>query len=101
MAARGSLSHGFCSAVPPKPLDARQLFINFIEDFLEVSFQGFQPGYGSVPDLLLFRGCSFSSEEPILKGHASALAVPVSVLLEPREKALEIVRAKMRQSQKG
>jgi hypothetical protein len=79
-------------------LHPRRLFISFVENFLEIKFQGFQPGYGPVPDLLLFRGCPSDSANPLLQGHTSTLAVPVSVLLEPRQKALEIVQAKIRQS---
>jgi len=72
---------------------AKQLFVDFLERYLEISFIGFQSGYTSTkrttPDLLLFRG-------PI----GSTLAVPISIMLEGnRETALGLIRQKIREAE--
>ena len=67
---------------------AQQLFVDFLEDFLQISFVGFQSGFGIQPDLILFTGpCG------------STLAVPASIMHEPREKAREIIKAKVAASE--
>ena len=72
---------------------AKKLFVEFIERYLEIEFQGFQPGYASTkrttPDLILFRS-----------PRGSTLAVPVAVMLErDRESALSIVRQKITEAE--
>jgi hypothetical protein len=63
---------------------ARQLFVDFLEDFLQISFVGFQSGFDMQPDLILFEGpCG------------STLAVPASVMHEPRETARRIIQEKI------
>jgi len=71
-----------------KDSTARQLLVNFLEDFLQISFVGFQSGFGIQPDLILFAGAC-----------GSTLAVPSSVMHEPREKAREIIEAKVAASE--
>ncbi len=76
----------------PAPLkaqveDGKRLLFRFVEDFLQIELFGFQNGFGFGPDSLLFVG-----------PHGSTLAVPVAILLEPQETALEIVREKIRRS---
>src|SRR6266436_1043957 len=36
------------------PKSARSIFIQFLQDFLCIKFQGFQSGFGKHPDLILF-----------------------------------------------
>ena len=63
---------------------ARQLFVDFLEDFLQVSFVGFQSGFDIQPDLILFKGpCG------------STLAVPTSTMHEPRDAARRIIQEKI------
>jgi len=62
----------------------RQLFVNFLEDFLQVSFIGFQEGPNVRFDLILFRG-------PL----GSTLAVPATVMHEPRDAARRIIQQKI------
>jgi len=66
-------------------ISAKQLFIDFIEDFLQIKFVGFQKGFGIRPDMILFSGTC-----------GSTLAVPVGTLHEPRERARQIVREKLK-----
>jgi len=72
---------------------AKQLFVDFLERYLEISFIGFQSGYTSskrtTPDLLLFRGPT-----------GSTLAVPISIMLEGnRETALGLIRQKITEAE--
>jgi hypothetical protein len=74
---------------------AKKLFVDFLEQYLGIEFQGFQAGFasskGATPDLILFRG-----------SRGSTLAVPVAVMLEGnRETALEIIRAKKSAAEKS
>jgi len=62
----------------------KQLFVDFIEDFLQIKFVGFQKGFGIRPDMILFCGTC-----------GSTLAVPVNTLHEPRERARQVVREKL------
>jgi len=57
---------------------ARQLFVEFLEDQLGIEFQGFGV------DLIFFSG-----------PYASTLAVPKTLMFEPRERAREIVQQKI------
>jgi hypothetical protein len=70
--------------VPSSPKSARTIFIQFLQEFLCIDFRGFQSGFGKHPDLILFAAPS-----------GSTLAVPTSVMLEPREQALEIIQEKI------
>ncbi len=71
--------------------EGEALLIDFICQFLDIpQFVGVQSSFGHGPDLLLFSP---------KKGPSTTLAVPVSVLLLPREEALHIVREKIRLSQ--
>ena len=63
---------------------ARQLFVNFLEDYLQISFIGFQEGPNVRSDLILFRG-------PL----GSTLAVPASAMHEPRDAARRIIQDKI------
>jgi len=63
----------------------RQLFIDFLEDFLQISFIGFSPDR----TLILFRG-----------PNGSELSVPASTMYEPREQARQVIRAKIAASEK-
>jgi hypothetical protein len=65
-------------------ISARQLFTDFMEDFLQIKFVGFQRGFGIRPDMILFRGVC-----------GSMLAIPTSTLHEPRERARQIVQEKL------
>jgi len=65
-------------------ISARQLFVDFVEDFLQIKFVGFQKGFGVRPDMILFRGVC-----------GSTLAVPTNTLHEPRERARRIVQEKL------
>jgi len=65
-------------------ISARQLFVNFLEDFLQIKFVGFQKGFGIRPDTILFRGVC-----------GSTLAVPTSTLREPRKRARQLVQEKL------
>jgi hypothetical protein len=65
-------------------ISARQLFVEFIEQFLQIKFVGFQKGFGIRPDTILFRGVC-----------GSTLAVPTSTLREPRERARQMVQEKL------
>jgi hypothetical protein len=67
---------------------ARQLFVEFLQDHLGIEFVGFQRAFGHGSDLILFRG-------PL----GSTLSVPTDTMHEPREKAQEIVRAKIAASE--
>ena len=72
---------------------AKQLLVDFLERYLEISFQGFQPGYvgtkRTTPDLILFTG-----------PHRSTLAVSVEIMLEgDRDKALAVVRQKITEAE--
>lgn len=74
--------------------DGERLLIQFLENYLGVRFQGVQPAYTRKQcDLLLFEGGKD------LRGHASTLAVPVSILLLPHEEARAICQEKVRISQ--
>lgn len=73
--------------------DGERLLAHFIEDFLSeppnvISFLGFQSGFKVRPDLLLFR----------VEDIGSTLALPTSILLEPREIALQIIEKKLAES---
>lgn len=71
-------------SIVPSDSPARRLFVDFIERYLQIEFQGFQSGFEVRPDLILFAG-----------PHRSTLAVPTTILLESsREDALEMVRQK-------
>jgi hypothetical protein len=70
-----------------KNSSAQQLFVEFLEEFLQISFIGFQEGSDS-DSLILFRG-----------PRGSTLAVPTSTMHEPREKAREIIREKVAASE--
>jgi hypothetical protein len=76
------------------PQDPRQLFVAFLESFLNIKFQGLQSGFGVRPDSILFEGPSLVSDNPVLNGKPTTLAVPVGVMLLPREMALGVVEAK-------
>jgi hypothetical protein len=75
--------------------DGRRLLSEFVEQFLSdtepISFLGFQSGFQTHPDLILFR-----AEE-----QGSTLSLPASILLEPREIAVEIVRRKIADSRRA
>lgn len=68
------------------------LFVDLIETHLGTPgcFVGFQTGFKSTPDQILFR-------HPVV---GSTLAVPVSIMLERREHAREIVRKKIEEAAK-
>ena len=65
-------------------ISARQLFVDFVEDFLQIKFVGFQKGFGIRPDKILFRGVC-----------GSTLAIPTITLREPRERARQVVQEKL------
>ena len=65
-------------------ISARQLFVEFLEKHLGIEFQGFQSAFGHGNDLILFAGPC-----------ASTLAVPITTMFEPRERAREIVQQKI------
>ena len=71
----------------PASQDGKRLLFHFIEEFLTVKMYGLQSGFGVCPDSLLFVG-----------PHGSTLSVPVDILLEPREIALQFVQEKIRKS---
>jgi hypothetical protein len=73
--------------------DGERLLIQFLENYLDISFQGVQPGYGRCDALLLFAGGRD------LRGQPSTLAVPVSILLLPHHEAKEICQNKIKSSQ--
>lgn len=66
------------------------LFVDLIETHLGTPgcFVGFQTGFKSTPDQILFR-------HPVV---GSTLAVPVSIMLERREHAREVVRQKIEET---
>lgn len=64
--------------------EGKRLFVEFVETFLHITFQGVQNGFGLVPDQILFLG-----------EHGNTLTVPIDTLLEPREIALGIIKAKI------
>jgi len=66
--------------------DGKKLVFAFIEAYLRIDLFGLQSGFGVRPDCLLFIG-----------PRGSTLALPVSILLEPRDIALEIVQTKIRE----
>jgi hypothetical protein len=66
------------------PKSARSIFIQFLQDFLCINFQGFQSGFGKHPDLILFEG-----------PRCTTLAIPTSVMLKPREEALQFIQEKV------
>lgn len=74
--------------------DGRRLLSEFIESFLSdtdrISFIGFQSGFQIRPDMLLFR----------VEEYRSTLSLPVSILMEPREIAVEIVQRKLAESRR-
>jgi hypothetical protein len=80
------------SAFSPSPLvlhkyldtPAKRLLIEFIEQHLQIEFQGFQPGFRNTPDLVLFTG-----------PHRSTLAVPVYLISETQEIARAAVQEKI------
>ena len=79
----------------PALTEGKKCFIQFVESYLQISFQGVQPGYGYGPDYILFEG-------PRTALGCSTLAVPWSVLLcSTREEALDVVRAKVEASVKA
>ena len=65
-------------------ISAKQLFVEFLQDHLGIEFQGFQSAFAHGSDLILFSG-----------PHGSTLAVPTTLVFEPRERAREIVRQKI------
>jgi hypothetical protein len=65
-------------------ISAKRLFVEFLEDHMGIAFQGFQSAFGHGVDLILFSG-----------PYASTLAVPTTLMFEPRERAREIVQAKI------
>jgi hypothetical protein len=65
-------------------ISAKQLFAEFLEDHLGIKFQGFQSAFGHGNDFILFAG-----------PYASTLAVPTTLMFEPRERAREIVQQKI------
>jgi hypothetical protein len=74
-------------SVPPA---AKQLFEDFLEQFLEIEFIGFQSGFGLRDDLILFYG-----------PHGSSLSVPTKVMLLNRDEAVEQIRQKVLASEKA
>jgi hypothetical protein len=68
----------------------KQLFVDFLQDHLGIEFQGFQSAYGTGDDLLLFAG-----------PRGSTLAVPTSIMHEPREAARRIVQEKIAASEQA
>ncbi len=90
--APGSLSSTICVVegvpLPSVPQSAKQLFIQFLETYLDIEglFVGFQSTFGRGADLILFRSPKTGS----------TLAVECTVMLNARrENALEIVRQKI------
>lgn len=75
------------AAQTAQPEDGKRLLFHFIEEFLTIKVHGLQSGFGLQADSLLFLG-----------PHGSTLAVPISILLEPRVIALQIVQEKIRNS---
>src|ERR1700739_635090 len=65
-------------------ISARQLFVDFVEDFLQIKFVGFQKGFGVRPDMILFRGVC-----------GATLAVPTNTLHEARERARRVGQEKL------
>jgi len=86
---KGNLEIGAPAPLPQKAQleGGKRLLFHFVEDFLQIELFGFQSGFGVCPDSLLFVG-----------PHGSTLAVPVDILLEPREIALQFVQEKIRKS---
>lgn len=70
---------------------AKQLLFDFIQDFLQVKIIGFQNGYGPIPDHILFN-------DPV---YHTTIAIPCSVMLEPMERAREIVRERIREKHRA
>jgi hypothetical protein len=68
-----------------------QLFIAFLEAYLQIHFQGFQSGFGFRSDLILFR-CPISG---------STLAVPTDTMLLPEHMAREVIKSKLEESAKA
>ncbi|SRR5216684_800003 len=84
---KGNLEIGAPAPLKAQVEDGKRLLFRFVEDFLQIELFGFQSGFGFQPDSLLFLG-----------PHGSTLALPVDVLLEPREIALQLVQEKIRKS---
>ncbi len=72
--------------------EAKQVLIHFLEDYLEIRglFVGFQSRFGRGSDLILFRSPSTGS----------TLAIECDVMLERRDRALEIIQEKIAANQK-
>jgi len=75
--------------------DGEKLLIQFLERYLQITFQGCQPGYGRCDDLILFAGGRDS------QGRASTLAVPGSILLLPHQQAKDICQQKIEASERA
>lgn len=63
----------------------KQLLFDFMREFLGVEIIGFQQGFGSTPDQILFRSPKTGS----------TLCVPCSVMLLNHEQAVELVQSKI------
>lgn len=75
--------------------DQEKLLLQFLEDHLGIRYQGCQSGFGSHDDLLLFQGGQDAH------GGFSTLAVPISILLLPREEARGICQKKIQESEEA
>jgi hypothetical protein len=77
----------------PEIKSGREMFIQFLESYLNIQFHGFQPGFGPIPDQILFAG-PVVQMPGALQGKATTLSVPVSIMLLPQEQALAIIQGK-------
>ncbi len=69
---------------------SKQLVIQFIQDFLQIQFDGLQSGFGFMKDQILFRS-----------PRGSTLSIPTDTMLLPCEVAREIVRRKIADNEKA
>ena len=70
---------------------AKRLLFDFIREFLGVDVIGFQAGFGKVETQILFN-------EPVYR---TTLAIPTAVMLEPMERARQIVQERIREKHKA
>jgi hypothetical protein len=77
------------TTTPPQP--GYQLFIAFLEAYLQIQFCGFQSGFGVRKDLILFRSPS----------SGSTLAVPTDTMLLSQDMAREVIQSKIAESERA
>lgn len=77
------------------------MFVSFLESYLQIEFQGFQSGYGVIPDQILFAGPAISEPGHPLHGKVTTLSIPTTVMLFPQEQALQLIAEKKRTAAKA